>query len=251
VTFSPDQLGGAGRAPALLIVDMQYATASRSGALARLLRRTNREADGEYRFNRLEQLVLPNQVRLLAGFRLGGLPRIFVSLGGFSSTCREVAPRLRTLERELANYLGSREYDLLPELSRQQDELLIGKVSASAFTSSGLDAALRNMAITHLYVAGVSTSECVDLTARDAADRGYDTAIVADAVAEDRPEYHDATLLTFAAFFGRVVTADEVLTELSGRLTPIGRSTPISPVATPPERDGMPSRARRAETPRG
>ena len=69
-----------------------------------------------------------------------------------------------------------------------------------------------------VVVTGVSTSQCVDLTARDAADRGYASVVVEDAVAEDRPDYHDWTLEQFRRLFGRVATTNEVLAELGARL---------------------------------
>jgi nicotinamidase-related amidase len=61
----------------------------------------------------------------------------------------------------------------------------------------------------------VSTSQCVDLTARDASDRGYGVVIVEDAVAEDIEEHHLWTLEQFERIFGRVATTEEVLTELA------------------------------------
>ncbi len=72
-------------------------------------------------------------------------------------------------------------------------------------------------AFTPSSIRGVSTSQCVDLTARDAADRGYASVVVEDAVAEDRPDYHDWTLEQFRRLFGRVATTDEVLAELGAR----------------------------------
>jgi len=94
----------------------------------------------------------------------------------------------------------------------------VTKLSASAFTSSSIDALLRNLEVESIIFTGVSTSQCVDLTARDAADRGYRCVVVADAVAEDRPDYHEWTLEQFRRLFGRVATTDEVLAELRSQL---------------------------------
>ena len=54
--------------------------------------------------------------------------------------------------------------------------------------------------------------------ARDAADRGYMSVVVEDAVAEDRPDYHEWTLEQFRRLFGRVATTTEVISEISARL---------------------------------
>ena len=66
---------------------------------------------------------------------------------------------------------------------------------------------LLNLGVDGLLVAGVSTSSCVETTARDAADRGFKVVIVEDATAEIDEPSHDATLRQFAVRWGRVVDA--------------------------------------------
>ena len=72
-----------------------------------------------------------------------------------------------------------------------------------------------NFGLETLVIAGVSTSSCVETTARDAADRGFRVAIVEDATAELDEPSHDATLRQFAVRWGRVWTTDETLNELA------------------------------------
>ena len=202
---------------ALVIIDMQYASACRTTGLGRWLVEQGREAEGAYRFDRIEQLLIPNIKRLLAHFRDAGLPVVFVRLGAQMTGCRDLIPHLRQLEIAFGNIEGQREYEILDELAPLPGEAVVTKLSASAFTSSGIEALLRNLGASCLVFAGVSTSQCVDLTARDAADRGFRCLVVEDAVAEDRAEWHESTLEQFQRLFGRVATADEVLAELSGR----------------------------------
>ena len=57
----------------------------------------------------------------------------------------------------------------------------------------------------------MTTSSCVDTTARDAADRGFKVAVVEDASAEIDEPSHDAALRQFAVRWGRVWTTDEAL----------------------------------------
>jgi len=204
---------------ALVVIDMQYATACRTTGLGRWLAERGREEEGRYRFDRIEEFLLPNIARLLAAFREHDLPRVFVRLGGQMEGCRDLIPHLRELETALANIAGEREFEFLDELAPLPGEPILTKLSASAFTSSNIDALLRNLGVRTIVVTGVSTSQCVDLTARDAADRGYASVVVEDAVAEDRPDYHDWTLEQFRRLFGRVATTDEVLAELGARLT--------------------------------
>jgi nicotinamidase-related amidase len=203
---------------ALVVIDMQYATACRTTGLGRWLAERGREEEGRYRFDRIEALLVPNIARLIAAFREHDLPRVFVRLGGQMEGCRDLIPHLRELETAVANIAGEREFEFLDELAPRPGEPILTKLSASAFTSSNIDALLRNLGVRTIVVTGVSTSQCVDLTARDAADRGYASVVVEDAVAEDRPDYHDWTLEQFRRLFGRVVTTDEVLAELGARL---------------------------------
>jgi nicotinamidase-related amidase len=202
---------------ALVVIDMQYATASRAEGLGRWLAERGREGEGRYRFDRIEELLVPNIAQLLACFREHDLPRIFVRLGAQMEGCRDLLPHLQEIEAAIGNVAGRRELDFLDELAPLPGEPVVTKLSASAFTSSGIDALLRNLGVRAIVLCGVSTSQCVDLTARDAADRGYLSVVVEDAVAEDRPDYHEWTLEQFRRLFGRVATTSEVLAELGAR----------------------------------
>ena len=199
---------------ALVVIDMQYASASRDAGLGRWLADEGRAEEGDYRFDRIESMLIPNIASLLDAFRSSGLPCVFVRLGAQMRGCRDLIPHLRELESAFGNVSGQCEYEILDELAPRPGEPVITKLSASAFTSSGFDALLRNLEATTLVFTGVSTSQCVDLTARDAADRGYRCLVVEDAVAEDRHEWHLATLEQFGRLFGVVTSTARVLDEL-------------------------------------
>lgn len=204
---------------ALVVIDMQYASACRTTGLGRWLEAAGRLEEGTYRFDRIEQLVVPNILRLLTFFREHDLPRIFVRLGAQMQGCQDLIPHMRSIETAFNNIAGQREYEFLEELSPHQHEPIITKLSTSAFNSSNIDSLARNLGITSFVFTGVSTSQCVDLTARDAADRGYQCVIIEDATAEDRQEYHDATLEQFQRLYGTVMSTDDVLLALADNLS--------------------------------
>ena len=77
-------------------------------------------------------------------------------------------------------------------------------VISSAFNSTGIEWLLRNMDVTTLVVAGVATDMCVETTARDAADRGFDVIVVEDATMTYYEHHHRAALSGFARVFGQV-----------------------------------------------
>ncbi|MFQ5998246.1 MAG: cysteine hydrolase family protein [Candidatus Bathyarchaeia archaeon] len=198
---------------ALVIVDMQYASASRSKGLGRLLAERGLAHLGEYRFNRLDKIV-PNILKLLEFFRAKKLPVIYVTLGSESGNFSDISPQLRSVEEALDNRQGSETHEILAELRPVQGDIVVNKASVSAFTSSSIDSILKKMDVKTLVFTGVSTSHCVDMTARDASDRGYGCVLVEDGCAEDEEEQHNATLMLFARLFGKVASTNEVMEEL-------------------------------------
>ena len=198
----------------LVVIDLQYASASRTRGYGRWLRERGREEEGRYRFDRIEESVLPNTQRLLKFFRSESLPIVFIKLGSQMEDYSDLAPYIRGLEQAFKNQIGNREFEILTDVVPREGEPVVLKLSASAFNSSNIDSVLRYLSVSQLVCVGVSTSQCVDLTARDAADRGYEVVIVEDAVAEDSRKHHEASLEQFDRLFGRVMTCSEVLAEL-------------------------------------
>jgi nicotinamidase-related amidase len=201
---------------ALLIVDMQYSSASREHGWGPSLGKDFPENWGYY-FNRVEQLVIPNSLRLLNAFRQANARVIHLTLGPVLADQTDMTPDRRatggTLQT-LSSNVGTFEHSILKELEPLDTELVINKTSRGAFNSSAIDQMLRNFCVRSLVLAGVSTSACVETTARDAADRGYRTIMVEDACAELDAASHDATLRQFAMRWGRVWTSDQVISEL-------------------------------------
>ena len=71
---------------------------------------------------------------------------------------------------------GEPEYAILETLRPAAADVVLHKSTVSAFNSSSLDRVLRNMGIECLVVTGVVTDGCVDSTARDGSDLGYDSS---------------------------------------------------------------------------
>jgi hypothetical protein len=93
---------------------------------------------------------------------------------------------------------------IVTALEPRPGELVVNKTTFGTFASTGLDHALRSLGITSLVVGGVVTNVCVETTAREATDRGYEVVLVDDGCAAFSPEIHEATLLSFQGHFGRV-----------------------------------------------
>ena len=117
--------------------------------------------------------------------------------------------------KPLLHHQGTFEHGILPDVAPIDGELVINKTSRGAFNSTAIERVLRNLGLETLVIAGVSTSSCVETTARDAADRGFQVAIVEDATAELDEPSHEATLRQWAVRWGRVWTTDETLSEVA------------------------------------
>lgn len=205
---------------ALVIVDMQYASASRKAGVGRLLAERGRGHLFDWRFTRIEQVLVPNLRRLLSFFRERGLRVIYLTIGSEQADFSDMPDALRPFARAAGNRVGQPNHMVLRELEPLAGEAVILKKSQSAFMSSGFDAALRAMGIRDLCFAGVSTNSCVDGTARDAADLSYRCVLVEDCCSASREDHHHAALSSFASLAGRVLTTDEVIGELSDALAP-------------------------------
>jgi len=204
---------------ALLIVDMQNYGANPDSDRGRLaLQRSPGLADAY--FAHLKTTVIPNQQRLLGFWRKHGRRVIYLTAGallpdGSDLTARRFrrdTERLRALGQNEHMHPETRDYQILDELRPQPGELVVRKNSVGAFNSTAIDQILRNMGVTGLVIVGVITEGCVETTARDAADRGYECILVEDGCASDLGrETHEAALLSFARMFGEVRTTAEVL----------------------------------------
>lgn len=168
---------------------------------------------------RIREVVMPNVRSLLAEARGVGMPVIYLTLGSNLSDWCDMMPfhvhgaqqRMRQHGHRTIATLGTFEHEIPGEIAPVQGDIVLNKVTKSGFTSTGVDAILRNLGVNQLILCGAATDACVETTGRDAADRGYDCVIVDDACATHNQEYHDASLRAFDRLFGCVSTTEEVV----------------------------------------
>jgi nicotinamidase-related amidase len=84
-----------------------------------------------------------------------------------------------------------RDDEILPEVGPVGDELVFSKTSSSVFNTTDVERVLWNLGIRHIVFTGLVTDGCVELSARDAADRGFRVTLVEDACCSSTPEAHD------------------------------------------------------------
>ena len=207
------------RRAALVIVDMQYATASRNAGLGKALAVAGMMDKENYRFDRLDQIVIPNLKRLLAFFRLNGLRVLHVISGSEKPDYSDAPAHMRHRYVFRNHRRGQLEYEIIEDLKALPTERILCKTTFSAFGSTAIEMALRSMKIECLLFSGVLTNVCVGTTARDAADRGFRSMLVEDCCSASEEVNHRVEIETFSRIFGRVDSSQSVIAELERDLS--------------------------------
>ena len=199
----------------LVVVDLMYATGTRDTGLGKLLKEKGRAEEAEYRFSRIDELVVPNTLRLLEWAREHDMRRVFLTYGSEVSDYSDLSPQMYELCRSTNNRVGEREHEILKELRPEPGERVINKITPSGFTSSPIELILHTYGVEDLLFTGVSTNMCVEATMRDAADRGFGCVLVDDACGADSPAYHEAACLVLRRLYGHIMSTDDVLETLA------------------------------------
>ena len=206
---------------ALLVIDMQnYGCNPEAGLMPMLFERFPEIAS--YYVPRVTQIVGPNALRLLEGFRAVRRPVVFTRHGPLLADGSDMISRRRRRDLESVARTGTPalwsrgtfEHELIASLAPAAGELVIDKNTSSAFNSTGIEWLLRNLEVETLVVAGMATDMCVETTARDAADRGFNVIVAEDATATFFAHHHRAALSGFARVFGQVWDTAQVLAAL-------------------------------------
>jgi nicotinamidase-related amidase len=205
----------------LLLVDLQnYLTQPEHGLSGRFARDFPEAADAY--FDRVSELVIPNNQQLLRSFRAVSRPIVFLAFGAHRPDSLDAvsARRQHDVQRhgaEAARTIfpaGTWEHAICDQLEPASNEPVLTKVTSGGFLSTGLDMMLRNLGVTDLVIAGLLTNGCVESTMNEAADRGYRVVVVEDACGSFDMTAHYATLRNFRRLRGLVESTSAVMQRL-------------------------------------
>ena len=119
------------------------------------------------------------------------------------------------IREERVLWKGEPSFELYPDMLQPiEGEHRVIKHKYDAFFETDLDAILRNLGVETVVVIGTATNVCCESTARSAFFRDYQVALISDCTASFDESMHEATLRTIDMFFGRVMSTDELLSEL-------------------------------------
>ncbi|GAB4302318.1 MAG: hypothetical protein Kow0090_17860 [Myxococcota bacterium] len=104
---------------------------------------------------------------------------------------------------------GTRDSEIIAELSPQKDEKVIIKNRYDAFFGTELEGFLRSSGVEQVLITGVMTHLCCETTARSAFVRDFEVFFAVDGTATATEEMHIATLMNLANGFAVPMLCDE------------------------------------------
>ena len=81
--------------------------------------------------------------------------------------------------------IGSDFWEIIPELLPEPHDARIDKIHGSSFLETDLADVLKEHEISHLYISGAQSENCVNATTVDALERGYRVTLISDAHTTD------------------------------------------------------------------
>lgn len=147
--------------------------------------------------------VLHRAAALCEAFRARDLPVVLVNVAG-------AAPG-RTEQRRAGLPMPAGWSELSPVLNRQPQDHVVTKYTPGAFTGTDLEAHLRSVGVTQVVIAGVATSNGVEVTARQAYELGFNVALATDAMTDMQGDAHEWSVTRVFPRIGETATTLELI----------------------------------------
>lgn len=197
---------------ALLVIDMQHVFISRP-AIQNPTEEQKKEAERwEQFYQAIDNIVVPNNQRLIKEFRERGMEVIFAKIQGQKKNGAD-----RSLDQKATGYnellllAGDPSAEIVPELAPMPDEIVITKTTDSALTGSPLRLWLHNMGIDTVVVTGVLLDQCVSCSVRSLADESFKVWLIEDACRASTQQIQDNELEILNNIYCHVVNTDELI----------------------------------------
>ena len=101
--------------------------------------------------------------------------------------------------------------NFVPELAQQPSDIVVTKRSWGAFATTDIETRLRDLGVTQVVLAGISTTSAVESTARQAFEAGFNVTLAIHAMQDMTPEAHAAALKFTFPRLGETGTAAQVI----------------------------------------
>lgn len=162
--------------------------------------------------DRLDDIVIPNNQKLLKLFRDNDL---IVSFGRIACLREDGVDRSPVQKSEGWNGMllpvNSHAAQMIDELAPLPEEIVVNKTTDSVTTGTNYLTLLQFMGIETVIVTGIVTDQCVASTVRGLADAGFKVICVEDACAAGSMELHDAELKIMSVIYCDVMSTEETI----------------------------------------
>lgn len=125
------------------------------------------------------QTVIPNLRSILDAFRASGGLVVHVVNAKWTAEAREAVPYQRGRDYD---YFDSHAMSVTDELAPQRDEIIVRKLTSSAFTGTGLDYMLNNAGIRNVVLTGQYGGACVFYSLIQSREYGFNNFWPCDAI---------------------------------------------------------------------
>jgi nicotinamidase-related amidase len=163
---------------ALLILDLQRLNIDESGGISRLAKVKGVTSEFKDYFLLTHRMVL-NTKSILERCRKLGFTVIFTRIVSNTGNGSDIGRNASIWDTDFP-------YDPKDEkliFSPKEGEIVFNKTCYNPFNCTNLESTLRNRNIQYLILSGVRSPGYLDITAYDAADKGFGVLVVSDAVA--------------------------------------------------------------------
>jgi len=166
-----------------------------------------------YIMDRSYKIVIPNIKKIKKFFKVNNLPVFYLRLCGKDPQRRDLHRFFKKSYEDgcTRGFFGvypleSDSYaDVIDDLKPAADDIIINKTTFSPFASTDIDEILKSMNITSIVFTGLATSQCVETTARNASDKGYEVYHLHDAQADYDEMVHEASLYSSRGVCGGAI----------------------------------------------
>jgi nicotinamidase-related amidase len=153
--------------------------------------------------------VVKHATELADAFRRHGLPVVLVNVDGGAPGRAE---QTRSMRDSPAGWT-----DLVPELNLRPTDHTLTKRTWGAFTNTGLEKHLKDLGVTQVVIAGVSTSSGVESTARHAHENGFHVTLAVDAMTDMNADAHLNSITRIFPRLGETGNTQEIIELLNER----------------------------------
>jgi nicotinamidase-related amidase len=204
---------------ALLIIDMQNYDANPAWGLIGTRGTGTKNRSIDYYYTRIKEKVIPAIAELLQFFRENELLIAHLFFASRNPDASDMPPlwRLRFDQhaedsgKSYTPFADAEEMQILDDVSPLPGEVVLSKVTGSAFASTEIHNVLCSRGIRSFLACGVWGNSCVEDTVRAGSDLGYLVTLVEDATASPDADFHNSSIRVLGEMYCQVRKSDWII----------------------------------------